>query len=150
MISRDLASYEELSRLIDVSIDQYKDPIYGSDKEEALGRVWGAYLHRGFFQVIEDNGKIVAWGLCVEQNPVLHSSQKALSQIYYHVDRQIPLMAKYRAMRLFHMMMIEESYRRKLGFCTSNSVLENSNTFNEILSKMGWIKYGSTMVYKTR
>lgn len=138
-------SYQEIQQLVKLSVSKYEIEWFPADELYSVHKLFNHINSGGYFRVVEQDGSPVAWGAALIGHPYLHSKKSALTQTYYHSVASG--VQGYRAMVTFHEDMISYARDHKCDYTISGSILENSNTFNEILKKNGWTKVGSFMLF---
>jgi hypothetical protein len=143
-----LNTLEELNECFKLSVDyfsEYESVEVSIDEDLCKANLFTLARRGDFFRVVKDDSKIVGWIAAKVIKPYMHSRQTALYQLYYHCNLSGYKAAK--ALILVHEAMIETAKDKRTDLVITSSDLDNSDSFNRILIKQGWIKRNKSLIY---
>jgi hypothetical protein len=143
---REIDSFQEIKRLIEISSNNYTDPYFTLDKGYAAKCVFHEVLSGNLLCTIESGDELLGYGLACIMSPHLYSREQCLSQKVFHVTSKGKRAIN--AIIAFHEEMIKFAKRKGIYLLTSNSILEDYQNFYKVLEHAGWEHYGSAMVYR--
>lgn len=139
---------EELNTCFNISIDyfsEYESVEISIDEDYCKSNLFTLAKRGDFFRVVKYKEEIVGWIAGKITSPYLHSRDKVLYQLYYHCKLTGYLAVK--ALILVHEEMIKVAEEKNIRLVVTSSELENSESFNRILMKQGWIKRNKSLIY---
>jgi hypothetical protein len=143
-----IKTLEELEECLKLSIDyfsEYESVEISIDPDLCKSNLFTLARRGDYFRVLKEDSRVVGWIAAKVIRPYLHSRQTALYQLYYHCN-----LSGYKAVKaliLVHESMIEAAKEKNVDLAITSSELDNSDSFNRILTKQGWIKRNKSLIY---
>jgi hypothetical protein len=149
ILVRRVTSRDEVLKCVEMSLVEYAvvdREFLDVDKDYCIDNAMHCFQNGSLFNVLLEDGEIIAWILAAERSPFLHSRTRVLTQLYYHSF--VHGIKAVRALKLAHQSMITHAVLRGIPLLQSNSYLHNSDVFNRVLSSIGWVVRGSMVMYQ--
>jgi hypothetical protein len=141
-------TFEDLDKCLNISLNhfaEFESVEISIDEDFCKSNLFSLARRGDFFRVVKQDEEIVGWIAAKIATPYLHSKDKVLYQLYYHTNLSGYIAVK--ALILVHEAMIESAKEKRIRLVVTSSELENSDSFNRILMKQGWIKRNKSLIY---
>ena len=141
-------TFEDLDKCLNISLDhftEFESVEVSIDEKFCKSNLFTLARRGDFFRVVKRDEEIVGWIAAKICAPYLHSQDKVLYQLYYHTSLSGYLAVK--ALILVHEAMIDSAREKNIRLVVTSSELENSDSFNRILMKQGWMKRNKSLIY---
>ena len=150
MIIRRIKNLKELDECIEITkadYDKYSIEEFPFDEKLCKSNFKQALLSDKYIRVIEKNNEIVSWIVATKGLIFQHSSQEALLIEYY--KSKLTGYSAAKSLIYAHEDAINYARLKKIKYVVSSSIMNNSDVYENILIKQGWIKRKSILIYKT-
>lgn len=141
------SDFAAITRITRDHYEQYGDPLFPIT-DSSFNQMLHNFMCLPYFKVMAIDNQIVGWFAASSTHGQLHSSVTALSQLYYHTI--LTGLKAVKALKAFHAHFFSHAERLGLQVAVTSSYLPNSNAFQKVLVKEGWLLWRTQLRKPTK